>query len=352
MSNLGYRLGVDELFNLKGSEVSTLYDKVRILDLLYQSTQGLMRRDIQQIMAGGDGKDPSVARVFQNKLNELCKLNLIRKIEVNKRDFKFVLTSKDSNNSSVKYSNNELKQFKEWRSLLQTYNYIPFIKDVIDVIVRDAGSDSKKMQYNDFKAHKYEGTGYIEELYRAIKARNCVDVEYEKDGVSTLHEGFMPYLLKEHNKRWYIVGKEKYNPELIIYTLERIKKVRIDSLKKFERDNNFNVESIWRYSSGIYPSWKNTPKKDDKDVDSDYNPVQISFKVKDGGKFDNIRYLNTLKLNEDQEFKISEKDAEGYALVSFLRFPDTDIVREIRKIGLHCVEDIQPVELDEWVRFG
>ena len=58
---------------------------------------------------------------------------------------------------------------------------------------------------------------------------------------------------------------------------------------------------------------------------------------------------------------VSKVDESGYSTVTLTCFPDSDLVREIRKIGLHNIKDIEctwkddstegePPDLNNWIR--
>ena len=359
--SLGYHINVDELRKINKDVPAALIDKVKILDLLFQYKNGLLRSDIQRYISP-DGLKLKTEGNLNDYLNEKRRVErllkdledrkdkLINKAVVNKRTSKYVLSHTNANVPSIKYSKKELKTFKEWETLLDTYDYIPFIEDIKN-IVSESGVTKNKIPAILFKSIDYKNTHYINDLYNSILSRKYIELEYESfDGTIRNLGNFAPYFLKEHNNRWYLIGKMGTGLAFKICALDRIEKLKIDARKqRFDRDHT-DPKILWKYSSGIYLSWKNSDQKDTKDVPNQYEPVPISFRVKDGDKFDNIEYLKTMELHDSQEISISDKDKAGYVKVSLKMLPDADLVREIRRIGLHCVDNIEPPFFDKWVR--
>ena len=159
----------------------------------------------------------------------------------------------------------------------------------------------------------------------------------------------MPYLLKEHNKRWYVVGKrEVMGEEFYIYALDRIISAAYDFEKELFEREEFHTQSLFSNSMGIFMSWNNSDMKYGPKEKESKDPINISFKVRDGDKFDNIYYLTTNKIHHTQ--KESKVDDDGWMKITLKMFPEADLIRVLRGIGVRRnLKDLKPPFLKKWV---
>jgi predicted DNA-binding transcriptional regulator YafY len=69
----------------------------------------------------------------------------------------------------------------------------------------------------------YKGAEYLQPLYQAIVTQKVLEVTYQP---FTAQESFIctvhPYLLKEYNQRWYLLGLEEKRRCIQLYALDRI----------------------------------------------------------------------------------------------------------------------------------
>ena len=253
--------------------------------------------------------------------------------------------------SSTKYGKKDLRVFEEWKVILDTYDYIPFMSDLKEVVARDFNGLEDTIVAApaiDLPVFEYYGKRNIKPLFEAIIAESKIDFTYINFmGVKSEIIDFMPYLLKEHNKRWYVVGKTTPGGKFLNYSLEKISDCIYSNKKDvFDRDE-LDAKELFQHSIGIYTGWIESDLKYDPKAKERTDPIDISFKVKDGSKFDNVSYLITNKIHPSQ--KESKPDNEGWMTISLNMFPEADLIREIRRIGLHCVDDIKPPFVKKWV---
>jgi hypothetical protein len=155
-------------------------------------------------------------------------------------------------------------------------------------------------------------------------------------------------VLKEHKGMWYVIGCFKAaEEELRSFSIHRM-----ESIEQAEELSQNEVKSqlkgreksttIYNNSLGGFSSWHNSivKKQEDDKISSHHDkPLQISFKVKDGEKFDNISYLVINPIHRTQVGPF-EKSIDGFATFKLICFPDADLVREIRKLGNKNVKEI------------
>jgi predicted DNA-binding transcriptional regulator YafY len=99
-----------------------------------------------------------------------------------------------------------------------------------------------------------KGMDWIELIYKAIKNKQSFNFIYNNIYKKEKKEHHLiPYLLKEHRNRWYVVGwcltKEKY----LTYALDRISNIDLlHNILKHRTD--FNPVSFFQHSTGIMES--------------------------------------------------------------------------------------------------
>tara|TARA_B110000285_G_scaffold125825_1_gene141876 strand:- start:122 stop:1255 length:1134 start_codon:yes stop_codon:yes gene_type:complete len=368
---IGFRLGVYELEFLLGGKNNSLLYRFQILDVLYNAESPLTCKDIEEkLEERQNGKyliDKTSRRKLEITLGDLLDVDGVKVVErmpnplidlddqkIPERDkwirpFKYKLVS-DFNLSTSKYSQKDLIVFEEWKSILDTYDYIPFMGDLKEILHRDLektiNPDYKKII--SLPKTEYKGKTHLSEFFNAIEEDTKIDFTYTKPKINPKKiVGFMPYLLKEHNKRWYVIGKNEVGCENRIYSFDHISRATLDEKRDgFERES-FDPIALFEHSIGIFMSWQKSPKKIiPKAIKKRTDPIDISFKVKDGSKFDNISYLITNKIHKSQNE--SEPDSEGWVTVNLKMFPEADLIRAIRRIGKHCVKDIKPLYVKKW----
>ena len=351
--NVGFRLGAHELDVLNGGTNNKLLYVFQVLEVLYDYQVPLTCEQIEKKL--DNRYDCYVKNKTSRRKLEITLSKLLESEEVIIERVKDGWPSKYKladlfNLSSTKYGKKDLIVFEEWKSILDTYDYIPFMGDLKQILHRDLektiNPDYKKII--SLPKIKYKGKIHLSEFFIAIEEDTKIDFTYTKPETNPKNiVGFMPYLLKEHNKRWYIIGKNEVGCENRIYSFDHISNATLDEKRDGFTRESFDPDALFEHSIGIFMSWQNSPKKNiPKAIKKRKYPIDISFKVKDGSKFDNISYLITNKIHQSQ--KESEPDSEGWVTVKLKMFPEADLIRAIRRIGKHCVKDIKPLYLKKW----
>ena len=75
----------------------------------------------------------------------------------------------------------------------------------------------------------YAGTPFLGPLYQAIRARQVLRLRYRAFGAAEAwEETVQPYLLKQYNHRWFLVGHGTGRPGISNYALDRIEQATPD----------------------------------------------------------------------------------------------------------------------------
>lgn len=76
----------------------------------------------------------------------------------------------------------------------------------------------------------YVGTRWLRPLYRAIRGRQVLALRYRPFGAAEAWAATVqPYLLKQYNHRWFLIGQGTGRPGLSTYALDRIESVQPDA---------------------------------------------------------------------------------------------------------------------------
>jgi predicted DNA-binding transcriptional regulator YafY len=96
---------------------------------------------------------------------------------------------------------------------------------------------------------------WIDQLFDAIRNRFAISFTYTniyKKTTSTYQ--LIPYLLKEHRNRWYVIGWSSEKQNYTTFALDRISSLVIINVKQtadIKHRNAFNAESFFQHATGI-----------------------------------------------------------------------------------------------------
>ena len=217
---------------------------------------------------------------------------------------------------------------------LSRYSNFP-INDFIEALIKNSEVDHSNQDYLivDFDIpYEYGGNNFLDIFYWKIADCETVKFNYQRfEDERPIEVELKPYLIKEYNKRWYLVGQKKSSDIYLTYPLDRIVSI-VENFEgaTFKRDASFNPSTMWEHSIGIFRG----------------EPSSVSFEVKDS-KMKNIDFLRTAKIHSSQqEIKIDDQ----WMKIELEVFPSYELVREIRKLGVHNLRNISPDHLNDMVR--
>jgi predicted DNA-binding transcriptional regulator YafY len=105
------------------------------------------------------------------------------------------------------------------------------------------------------------GINWLTELYTSILDKESLLIDYfsQRLGERVKHN-FSPYLLKEYQGMWYVIGYSAKKELTIVLALDRIKDIRTSNTSYYE-DTSFNPEKYFKYSFGITHRQFHQPEK-------------------------------------------------------------------------------------------
>lgn len=311
---------------------------------------------------------PQVSRVLLNFLKELKKGEFIVVPEGETNKYKYNDLRLDNLKHFVEFNEDQITELLRWKLIFEKYAYLPFFGELNDFIrgydnklkeqmeeqgVEPSGESPKIFQIAALESNPRFSDPEADHdllyaLYLSIESCETVTFEYQRFATARptstkKYPDFRPYLLKEHERRWYLIGKEKGKSDIIRFACDRIvPKTLCNKRGSAFKRGQFDPNELWKYSMGIYTDWEDDQGKKHK------TPINISFNLKDGKRWFNIDYVKTLPLHWSQTSNW-KKNKSGYVTITLKMFPDSDLIRKIRSFGSHNVVDIQPDYLSRWV---
>lgn len=122
-------------------------------------------------------------------------------------------------------------------------------------------TESTKVQLGSSLTEK--GMEWIEPLLESIFSQECLEMNYKAKGKPVKKKYISPYLLKQHNNRWYVVAYDLYcdrEQKTSIFSLDSIQSLEISN-KPYIKDPGFNAIDFFKYSLGIWQLHDQAPQE-------------------------------------------------------------------------------------------
>lgn len=129
----------------------------------------------------------------------------------------------------------------EVQTLLYQFAEFPAFGGLEDIWVRlqERIPNTQKKNIVQFELNNdYIGLKRINQLYEAIKNKNCLRIIYKDFDKSPQTYTLNPYLLKEYNNRWHVYGYESTKGKLLNLALDRIENIEISLFTYREQKSN------------------------------------------------------------------------------------------------------------------
>lgn len=139
-----------------------------------------------------------------------------------------------------------LKQFKDFSLFSDVSDILQRLEDKIYA----EKSHSRPVIYLD-KNENLKGLHFLDILYQAIIKKMVISITYKSFKSRQAQEfNFHPFILKEYNNRWFLVGKTKASAPITNLALDRIVAINFDfNLPYTEED--FDAENFYKDVIGV-----------------------------------------------------------------------------------------------------
>lgn len=151
---------------------------------------------------------------------------------------------------AIRFAAAILDQFRSVPILQQYENAIEKIINRIKISPNP--QDDQLDRYIQFERSTVSrGNEYLGPLLDAIRHHKTIRIRYQKFSDDTVKEyALQPYLLKEYDNRWYLIGMEVNRNKYRTYGLERIQHLEMAE-RSFVPDPEFSASRFFQHSIGI-----------------------------------------------------------------------------------------------------
>lgn len=180
-----------------------------------------------------------------------------------------------------------------------------------------------------FEPVQNAGTEHLPILLRAIEERRRVSFGYQSFQHSEVRSCELePYCIRQHDQRWYVVGRSPQYDYLKPFALDRIAS-RPELSKTFFEAPDFRPEQFFQHIYGMHTE----PIEQAREVVIEFSPLQARYFVS--------RPFHPYRLLEEQE--------DGSIRVQLHVCITIELIRKLAGYG-HEAEVLAPVELRETLR--
>ena len=139
-----------------------------------------------------------------------------------------------------------LKQFKDFSLFSELGGIIQKLED--KVYTEQTKQDA--IIHLDKNEH-LKGLNHLDVLYQAILKRICLRITYQSFTARKAGEiPFHPYILKEYNNRWFVVGRKHQDKQILSLALDRIQAIDFD-LDLPYRKYDFDGDTHYKDTVGV-----------------------------------------------------------------------------------------------------
>lgn len=174
-------------------------------------------------------------------------------------------------------------------------------------------------------SQKVQGQGWIPLLYEAVIRKHCVVLEYQPFEEPLSRQVVSPYLLREYNRRWFLIGYSHKYHKIRTYALDRVQGAERYLLEQFYLQPGFNPKTYFDPVIGV-------------SIPEDRQLEEVRIKVTPL----RAKYLITKPIHHSQ--KLLEQ-TETYSILSIRVIPNIEFERFLLSMGEEAV-----VEQPSWLR--
>lgn len=232
--------------------------------------------------------------------------------------------------TDIPLTETDMNVLTETVSMLKQFKDFSLFSDVSDILQRledkiyAEKSHTKPVIYLD-KNENLKGLHYLDEIYQAIIKKVALVITYKSFKSKEENKfHFHPFILKEFNNRWFLIGKKKGSQPITNLALDRITAIDYDFTLPY-LEENFDAESFYENVVGVTVNTGLKPKRIELWVDAENAP-----------------YVITKPLHATQ--RIIQQNEDGTIIVHLFIIPNYELERLL--LGFGCgIEILRPENL-------
>lgn len=232
--------------------------------------------------------------------------------------------------TDIPLTETDINVLTETVSMLKQFKDFSLFNDVSDILQRledkiyAEKSHTQPVIHLD-KNENLKGLHFLDEIYQAIIKKVVLVITYKSFKSKEAQEmTFHPFILKEFNNRWFLVGKTKGNQPITNLALDRIEKIDYDFNIPF-LEEEFNAEAYYKNIVGVT-------------VNQGLYPMKIELWIDQM----NAPYVITKPLHHSQ--RIIKTNEDGSIIVHLFLIPNYELERLLLGFG-NGLEVLKPNNL-------
>ena len=124
-----------------------------------------------------------------------------------------------------------------------------------------------------FNGLNANGNDWLCEIYDAILEKKVLKIQYKRfENNKTNEHFFSPYLIKEFNSKFYVIGHSNITDDIVTLAFDRIISINVCRLKYERPKKGFNVKDHFSHYYGISSPVGKNPVLIELEVDNNYLP--------------------------------------------------------------------------------
>jgi predicted DNA-binding transcriptional regulator YafY len=183
--------------------------------------------------------------------------------------------------TDIPLTETDMNVLTETVSMLKQFKDFSLFSDVSDILQRledkiyAEKSHTKPVIYLD-KNEKLKGLHFLDEIYQAIIKKVAIVITYKSfKSKEETKFSFHPFILKEFNNRWFLVGKKKDSQPITNLALDRILAIDYDfNLPYIEED--FDADLFYKNVIGVTVNTGSRPQRIELWIDAVNAPYVLT----------------------------------------------------------------------------
>lgn len=217
----------------------------------------------------------------------------------------------------IAYNKNEDGYFIDEEKSVKVSSFFKFLElvSVAEIFSNSLKDRNQILEYVSFDDSKFfKGVDHIRPILLAITQNRKISFTHENFKNKTLKDYLItPFLLKEYENRWYVIGVPEGMIEIRTFGIDRISNIEIKGLSKLKKQKYQNQLKGFDDIIGLHVKNK--------------QPTEITLLVNDV----HIKYLESLPLHASQVI-LPKNDKDQY-VVKYTLIPNYEFKTQILKMA-------------------
>lgn len=195
------------------------------------------------------------------------------------RDGFYSYEDPDFSINNIELSETDIETINNALTLLNNFSKLSINEELALVKAKlqgEVGKNEKKKTIILFEQREVKGGEYISPLYKAISDNSSIQLSYKPFKADKVKSFIVhPYLLKQYNHRWYLIGYSSAHCSIGLYSLDRIEEIQ-SSDEKFIPNTFINIDSYFKDIVGVTLPQNEEPKEIQIKVSKSQSPYILT----------------------------------------------------------------------------